>query len=45
MNKETRIGIWKYRIALLSSRDPEGNRFIINKLKRKVRNAEGANKE
>ena len=40
MSPKTRKLMYQYRIALLGARDPEGNRFIINKLKRKLRKME-----
>ena len=41
MTNETRISIILARMNLLQQRDAEGNRNLINKLKRKIRKLEG----
>lgn len=41
MSKEARKLMYKYRVQLLSARDPVGNAGIINKLNRKIRAFEG----
>lgn len=38
--KKANILTWIARIKLMQSRDPEGNKYIINKLKRKIRKYE-----
>ena len=40
MSKEALIMKYQSRINLLNARDAEGNRGIINKLKRKIRRLE-----
>lgn len=40
MNNETRRLWCKYRINLMNSRDPEGNKRLINKLKRILKKLE-----
>jgi hypothetical protein len=37
MNKEVLRLKYQYRINLMSARDAEGNKHLINKLKRKLR--------
>lgn len=39
MENTAKILWYKYRVAVLSARDPVGNYRIINKLKRRIRNA------
>ena len=41
MTNETRINILQARMNLLQQRDPECNRHLINKLRRKIRKLEG----
>lgn len=40
MTNEILIKKYQARINLLNERDPEGNRGIVNKLKRKIRRLE-----
>ena len=37
MKNEAKLLMYKYRVQLLSARDPIGNAGIINKLNRKIR--------
>ena len=41
MKNETKLLMYKYRVQLLSARDPVENAGIINKLNRKIRAIEG----
>lgn len=43
MEKESRYLSWLYRRKVLTERDEETNRGIINKLNRKIRNYERKN--
>lgn len=40
MSKETKRLRYLYRINLLNARDPEGNKYIIAKLKRRLKKLE-----
>ena len=40
VRKEMLRGKWLYRINLMSQRDAEGNKYLIAKLKRKLRKLE-----